>query len=100
MAHAVLWQEFWLNKLNGGRKKSSMKEWKDDFRKPAPEELEDLKSRFVSGLRQAADIAASGPFAHKCTDDIDAIDTLLRIAVHGAYHMGQLNLIKRSVSKK
>lgn len=95
LAHAVLWQRFWLGKLAGGRKKSNMTEWRDDFRVPEPEEWEGLRREFVKGLKEARRIAASEPFDHKCTDDTEAIDTLTRIAVHGAYHCGQMNLLKR-----
>ncbi|MEQ1933082.1 MAG: hypothetical protein ABL962_04285 [Fimbriimonadaceae bacterium] len=96
LAHANLWQAFWLKKLAGGRKKSSMTEWRDDFRVPEPTEFDALRFEFISGLREAARIAASEPFDHKCSDDQEAIETLVRIAVHGAYHLGQMVLLKRA----
>jgi uncharacterized damage-inducible protein DinB len=97
LAHANLWQGFWLQKLAGGRKKSSMIEWRDDFRVPEPSELEALRFEFISGLREAARIAGSDPFEHKCTNDEEAVETLVRIAVHGSYHLGQMVLLKRSL---
>ncbi len=100
LAHATLWQRFWLEKLSGGRKKSTMKEWKDDFRVPDPEEWEGLRREFIEGLREARRITVSDPFDHRCADDEEAIDTLVKIAVHGAYHCGQMNLLKRMVRKK
>lgn len=96
LAHANLWQSFWLKKLAGGRKKSSMTEWRDDFRVPEPAEFDALRFEFISGLREAQRIASSDPFDHKCTDDQEAIETLVRIAVHGAYHLGQMVLLKRA----
>lgn len=93
LQHAVLWQRFWLQKLAGGRKKSGMEEWKNDFRTPDRSELKELKREFVDGLAQARSIAATEP------TDPEVVDTLIRIAVHGAYHLGQMNLIKRAVRK-
>jgi len=98
LAHATLWQRFWLQKLHGGKKKSTMAEWKQDFRVPDPEEWEGLRREFLEGLKETREIARSGQ--HKCTDDAEATATLLRIAVHGAYHCGQMNLLKRMIRAK
>lgn len=97
LAHAVLWQRFWLQKLQGGKKKSTMVEWKNDFRVPEPEEWEGLRKEFVEGLKEARGIANGDP--DKCTDE-EATDSLLRIAVHGSYHCGQMNLLKRMIRAK
>lgn len=96
LAHTVLWQDFWLAKLEGGRKRSSMAEWQNDFRVPDASEWKDLRSRFILGLQEARRRAASQPFDHRCSSDAEAVDTLLRIAVHGAYHCGQMNVLKRA----
>ena len=98
LAHATLWQRFWLNKLHGGKKKSTMEEWKNDFRVPAPEEWEPLRREFIEGLKEARSIA-KGEAPFECTEE-EAQDTLLRIAVHGAYHCGQMNLLKRMLRKR
>lgn len=98
LAHAVTWQAFWLRKLGGGRKKSGMPEWKANWRDPGPEEWEPLRLEFISGLKEARRIASSEPFDHKCESDEEAVDTLIRIAVHGTYHIGQIYLLRRSVS--
>lgn len=100
LAHATLWQRFWLQKLAGGKRSSTMKEWKDDFRVPDAEEWEGLRREFLEGLKEARRIAASDPFDHQIKDDGEAIDTLVKIAVHGAYHCGQMNLLKRMARKK
>jgi len=96
LAHALMWQSFWLAALQGGRSKSSMTEWKQDWRKPEPSEWHDLRARFIEGLREARRLAASDPLDHKMASDQEAIGILTRIAVHGAYHLGQINLIKRA----
>lgn len=91
LAHTVMWQNLWLDKLEGKPKKPSMEVWKNDWRLADSEEWDDLRKQFVSGLNRARTLAAEGPL------DAERIETLLRIAVHGAYHMGQLNLLKRSL---
>lgn len=72
-----------------------MQEWSNDFRVPEASEWAGLRKEFLDGLAQARAIAASEPFAHKLNSDAEAVETLIRIAVHGAYHCGQMNLLKR-----
>lgn len=96
LAHAVMWQNFWLNKLKGGRKSSSMTEWTKDFREPDPNEIPNLKTSFLQGLLEARMMAAQIGSGTLVVSDGEATDTLLRIAVHASYHLGQMNLIKRS----
>lgn len=93
LAHSVLWQNFWLRKLAGGRKRSNMTEWQADFAVPAPEEWEPLRQEFIEGLKLAREYAAGAP--HKCANDDEARETLVRIAIHASYHCGQMNLFKR-----
>lgn len=99
LAHAVLWQDLWLARIHGGKKNSTMEEWRNDWRRPDPSEWESLRRRFIEGLHEAAAIAGAEPFVHKCDSDEEAIDRLLRILVHGAYHCGQMNLLKRALRK-
>lgn len=99
LQHAVVWQRFWLEKLAGGRRKSGMEEWRNDFRVPDRSEFRALRTEFLEGLTRARTIADSSPFEHSLPTDDEAIDTLVRIAVHGAYHLGQMNLIKRAARR-
>lgn len=102
LAHAVLWQDFWLQKLAGGRRKAGPSEWNNDFRVPDPSEWHALKKRLLEGLQEARRIAASEPFDHEMVSDQEAIETLIRILVHVSYHLGQMNLLRRmsTVSKR
>lgn len=100
VAHAAMWQDFWLRKLAGGRRKSTMEEWSKDWRVPDPDEWPEVRKRFVDGLTEARRIAAAEPFEHRLPTDQEAIETLVRIAVHGAYHLGQMNLLKRMSKAK
>ena len=98
LAHTVLWQEAWLKALIGV-KTPGPELWNNDFRVPDSEEYEALRKRFIDGLREARAYAA-GETAHKCASDEKAVTTLLKIAVHASYHMGQLNLLRRVAKAK
>lgn len=91
--HADFWQTIWLNRLKGLRAKSFIEDWKV----PLPEEWPSIKTSFLNGFREAMAIAASEPFEHKMKSDEVAVKTLLQIAVHNAYHLGQVNLLKREL---
>ncbi|MBV6458341.1 MAG: hypothetical protein HONBIEJF_01468 [Fimbriimonadaceae bacterium] len=97
LAHALLWQDIWLEKLAGKPRRPQMEVWSNDFRVPEESEFPVLKKRFLAGLNEALRLTESDPFDHKLPTDEEAIDALVRIAVHGAYHIGQMNLIKRTV---
>ncbi|MEP0766172.1 MAG: DinB family protein [Fimbriimonadia bacterium] len=98
LAHTVLWQDFWLQKLAGGRRKAGPPEWNNDFRVPDPSEWHALKKRLLDGLQEARRIAASEPFDHKLVSDQEAVETLIRILIHVSYHLGQMNLLRRMAS--
>ncbi len=93
LAHAVLWQEAWLRSLSG-IKTSGPELWNNDFRVPEPGEYEALRARFVDGLKEARAFA-TGETPHRCPSDDKAVTTLIKIAVHASYHMGQINLLRR-----
>jgi uncharacterized damage-inducible protein DinB len=99
LAHAVMWQNFWLGALRGGRSRSGLTEWTQDWRKPEPKEWPGLRAQFIEGLREARRIAASDPMDHQMGSDAEAVGILTRIAVHGAYHLGQINQIKRAARR-
>ena len=94
VAHAEQWQRSWLHQLKGLPK---FDVWKDskDFPEIAPEDWPQVRNAFISGLEDALAIAESQPFAHHARSDDAAIKKLNQIAVHGAYHIGQVKLLKR-----
>jgi uncharacterized damage-inducible protein DinB len=96
LAHAVFWQDIWLNRLAGKRAQSFLEDWKT----PPAEEWPRLRERFLDGLEEATRIARSEPFEHRMKSDAVAIKTLLQLAVHDAYHIGQINLLKRMLAHK
>jgi hypothetical protein len=93
VAHADIWNRLWLAKLEG---KPKFNPW-PDFPKVAEEEWPGVRDGFLENLNRAYEIACSEPFTHNCRTDKTASKTLLKIAVHSAYHVGQMRLIKRAL---
>lgn len=86
--HAVYWQDLWLRELQGEKVPSLMAIWEGDWRTPQEVEFADLREQFLQGLFLARGM---------CKGELDEkqVELLLRIAVHGTYHIGQMNLVKR-----
>lgn len=97
LAHIVTWQRIWLKKLNGLDKASRMEDWKQDWRVPKAKEWDPLRKEFLTGLLEARRIAASEPMDQKLKSDEEASKVLTALAIHAAYHMGQLNVLKRGL---
>jgi hypothetical protein len=93
VAHADFWQTVWLNRLKGLRAKSFTEDWKT----PPAEEWPQARASFLDGFKEAMAIAGADPFEHKMKSDEIAVRTLLQIAIHNAYHIGQVNLLKREL---
>lgn len=91
IAHADFWQRLWLCRLKGLRRPRIQ----DDWRVPEAGEWAHTRSSFLEGMQEALDIAESRPFKHEMKSDEAAIKTLLEIAIHNAYHIGQVALLKR-----
>ncbi|MBS1718527.1 MAG: DinB family protein [Armatimonadetes bacterium] len=91
IAHADIWQRLWLARLTGAKRPNPF----PDF--PVIEEAAwiPVRDRFLDSFRLARSIAESEPFKHAMKTDEAAVSTLTQIAVHNAYHMGQVKLIKR-----
>jgi hypothetical protein len=93
LAHTVFWQDHWLSRLQGERGKNFIEDW----RVPEVEEWGSLRASFLEGLDRALAIAESEPFTHKMSSDNAAVSALVQIGVHAAYHLGQINLLKRQL---
>jgi hypothetical protein len=96
LAHADMWNRIWLARLNNTKRPDMMKDW----RVPSASEFDSLRASFLDGIQEAMRIASSKPFKHEMKDDIVAVRTLHMIAVHTAYHCGQMNLLKRMMKTK
>ncbi|MCW5944103.1 MAG: DinB family protein [Fimbriimonadaceae bacterium] len=97
LCHTVYWQRLWLASLHGEPRPTGMKAWTGDWRVPEASEWPTLRAEFLAGLDEAARIANSEPFDHRMESDEKAIEVLVALAVHAAYHLGQMNLLKRAV---
>lgn len=93
LAHAVLWQEAWLSALRGDPVRQQTL-WENDFRIPEEHEYRRLRKRFAEGLHEARKYA-SGELVHQRESEEKARTTLLRIAIHASYHLGQCSLLRR-----
>lgn len=97
--HCDFWNRIWLARLQG-TKRPSGNIYKDDWHEPSLEEWPETKERFLANILKAHEIATAEPFQHAMNDDAKAVKTLCQIAVHTAYHLGQIAMIKRMAKAK
>jgi hypothetical protein len=93
--HADFWNRVWIDRLEGRRARSFTEDW----REPGVEEWDTVRERFLAGLNRALEIASAEPFEHKLKSDEVAAKTLIQIAVHTSYHLGEIKLMKRVMWK-
>jgi hypothetical protein len=91
--HTDFWQIVWLNRLTGKRAPSFMKDW----RVAEEHEWAEIRTSFLEHLDEAIALAEAEPFLHSMKSDAKAVEVLLQIAVHDAYHVGQFVLVKRAL---
>ena len=91
--HARIWQDLWLSQLRG--ENPARVDYGKDFPCVSAEDWPKVRKDFIKGLLDAHAIALRNPFLHGAADDAKAVRTLLKIANHGAYHLGQIALLKR-----
>lgn len=99
LAHAVHWQRHWLARLRGEPGIATPELYRD-FVVPEPAAWPALRREFEAGLREAREACAEPKLRHGCKSDAAAEALLSRIALHGAYHIGQLALLKRLGRRK
>jgi len=92
--HCDFWNQLWLARLMG-EKRPSGNIYKDDWHVPPPSEWIETRDSFLTNLQKAYEMAVAEPFVHAMDDDTKAVEKLCQIAVHTAYHVGQVALIKR-----
>lgn len=88
-----MWQDAWLAKLRGAE--AVRIAYGSDFPEVSAADWPEVRKRFVEGLNSALAIARAEPYVHHARDDDHAAELLLKIVNHGAYHMGQVSLLKR-----
>jgi len=97
--HCDYWNRLWLARLTGeGKLPENI--WAEDWQIPQESEWDETRTRFVANLHRAREIAQAIPFKHALKSDQDAIRRLHQIAVHTAYHIGQIALLKRMLARE
>lgn len=84
--YAAIWQSYWLARLRG--EKAPKIVMGQDFPLVAGNEWPEVRREFVTGLDEALEIARGEA-------DETTLKTLFKIVNHGAYHLGQIQLLKR-----
>lgn len=92
--HCDYWNRLWLARLQN-QKRPAGNIWTEDWQVPTAEEWPETKKRFLENLNTAWEIARGDPLVHSVKSDEVAIQLLNQIAVHTAYHVGQVALLKR-----
>ncbi len=86
LAHMHFWQDLWLHKIRGGERPSFL----DDWKVPDASQFPALREAFLKGFDDACALAKSNPSPEVARD-------LVAIAIHNAYHLGQIKVIKRAL---
>lgn len=89
--HTDFWQRIWLARLHGQKVPTMFRDW----RVPPSSEWTAIRASFLANFEEAIRIA-SGAIQAATTQDVTSTK-LFQIAVHNAYHIGQMVLIKRAV---
>lgn len=88
--HTVFWNRIWLARIKGLKSTGVGEDW----RVPSAGEWPEIRQALVGTVEEAYALATAHPFKHSMKSDHDACSTLLAIAVHTAYHLGQISLLK------
>ena len=92
--HCDYWNRLWLARLTG-EKRPAKNIWAEDWQVPTESDWNEVRARFLANIDRAWEIARSEPFLHRMKSDEEAVKVLNQIAVHTAYHVGQIALLKR-----
>ncbi len=97
--HCDYWNRLWLARLRGERRPAK-NIWAEDWQVPGEEDWKEVRDRFLENLTAAYQIASAQPFQHAMKSDEEAAKVLNQIAVHTAYHVGQVALLKRMLKAR
>lgn len=85
LAHALRWQDEWMARFDGKARPVGADSWI-----PAePGSYPELRRRFLAGVDRAVELSGR--------EDLTPGERvrLVRVALHGVYHLGQMNLLRR-----
>lgn len=92
VAHALLWQDHWLALIQGNL--GDKVDESEDFPTVDCDQWPELRGRFVAGVELAEAVAGSDELG-KVVGERTVGQLLLKIAVHNAYHLGQIALLRQ-----
>jgi uncharacterized damage-inducible protein DinB len=93
VAHALFWQDRWLGRIAEQpleRKKGKNADWPV----VSSEQWENVRDRFLDGLKQTKKLA-EGDLTKPLWNDNTVDEVLLQIVVHNCYHLGQIALLRQ-----
>lgn len=88
LAHTQIWQRYLI-----GEPGAEMPRHGDDWPSPEPGEWAELRTAFLVGWERAAQMVTEDPNTATTTK-------LLHVALHGAYHLGQIALLWRMIEHR
>gem|GEM_PF-5131833 len=56
-----------------------------------------IRESLIANLQRAQEIVENWPWPHKVVSDDKTLHTLVSLAVHDAYHIGQIKLMSRMI---
>jgi hypothetical protein len=89
LRHAAIWQAQWLTFCRGEAKLPPVG---DDWPQVDPSQWDAVRDEFLAGLREAV-VLSNQSNLHP-----DIQRRLLKLAIHGAYHIGQIQLLVRMLA--
>jgi uncharacterized damage-inducible protein DinB len=93
VGHMLCWQDRWIDQIQGQPVKDSVSD-EEDFPVVKPEEWMDLRARLVTGIEMASGLA-TGLETDRTVGTRSVSETLLKVAIHNAYHIGQIALLRQ-----
>lgn len=95
LEHADYWQRIWLARIEETPKPKLTEDW----RVPSADEFPSIREGFLTNLDRARRLAKSWPYGDDPQSD-KKLHTLVSLAVHDAYHIGQIKLMARIAQRR
>ncbi len=92
--HTWFWVNLWVHEVRGTEDALGVYTPGADWRDISAGEWETMRERMLESLQQARALAATEDLARKTRQDQTVGQNLLQIAIHTAYHIGQVTLLR------